>query len=77
MIYPRETETRDIDLFEHDINMDFEENSSHPVGVMSNVCQKPDKSYFQAPPELRIQMDTSTLEQNLLPKQIDIDKVWK
>ena len=32
--------------------MDFEENSPHQEGAISEIYQRPDKSYFQEPPEL-------------------------
>ena len=35
-----------------DINLDFEENSSSQEGVISETCQRLDKSFFQDPKEL-------------------------
>ena len=37
----------DIDALEQDINMDFEGNSPYQEGVISEMYQRPDKSYFQ------------------------------
>ena len=39
--------------WEQDINMDFEENSPYQEGMISDTYQRPDKSYFQEPPELQ------------------------
>ena len=32
-----------------DINMDFEENSPYQEGVISEMYQRPNRSYFQKP----------------------------
>ena len=48
-VIPRKILDSDIDLLEQDINMDFEENSPHQEGVISEIYQKPDKSYLQEP----------------------------
>ena len=45
--------------------------------MISEVYQRPDKSYFQEPPELQSQLGTGKLVQTLLPKQADIDKILK
>ena len=34
------------------INFDFEENSPFQEGIMSEMFQRPDKSFFQEPKEL-------------------------
>ena len=34
-----------------DINTDFEENSPYEEGVISQTYQRPDRSYYQEPPE--------------------------
>ena len=53
-IIPRKTSELDTDSLEQDINLDFEENSPHQEGVISEICQRPDKSCFQEPPELQV-----------------------
>ena len=35
-----------------DINMDYEENFPYQEGVISETYQRPNRSYFQKPPEL-------------------------
>ena len=62
---------------EQDINKDFEENSPYQEGVISETYQRPDKSYFQEPPELQGLVSTGKLVQKFLPKQADIDKILK
>ena len=52
-VIPRKLMNLDIDTLEQDINKDFEENSSYQEGVISEMYQRPDKSYFQEPPELQ------------------------
>ena len=53
---------------EEDIKVDSEENSPHQECVISEIYQRPDKSYFQEPPDL---------QNVVLPKQADIDKILK
>ena len=60
-----------------EINTDFKENSPLQDGVISEKYQRPDKSYFQEPKELDSLINTGKLEQRLLPKQADIDKILK
>ena len=67
----------DSDALEQDINMDFEENSPYKEGVLSEMYQRPDKSYFQEPPEFHILVSTGKLVQKFLPKHTDIDKILK
>ena len=55
-----------LDSLELDVNIDFEENSPHQ-GVISEIYQRPDKLYFQEPPELQSQVDTGKLVQMFLP----------
>ena len=64
----------DIDL---ELNMDFEDSSPFQVGVLSEMYQRPDKSYFQEPQELESLINTDMLVQKFLPKQADINKVLK
>ena len=44
-----------------DNNLDFEENSLFQEGVISEAYQRPDKSFFQEPPELNYLINTSNL----------------
>ena len=64
----------DIDL---EINKDFEENSPYQEGVISEIYQRPDTSQLVDPPELTDLIDTDKVVQKYLPKQTDIDKIWK
>ena len=57
--------------------MDFEENSPYQEGVTSETYKRPDKSYFQEPPELESLVSTGKVVQKFLPKQADIDKILK
>ena len=58
-----------------DPNIDFEENSPHQEGIISETYESPDKSYIGEPHELADLVDTSNLVQKFLPKQADIDKI--
>ena len=51
-VIPRKIMDLEIDALEQDINSDFEENSPHQEGVISEMYQRPNKSYFQESPEL-------------------------
>ena len=64
----------DIDL---ELNTNFEENSPFQEGVISEMYQRPDKSYFQEPHELEGLINTGRLIQKFLPKQAGIDKILK
>ena len=57
------------------INLDFEENSPFQEGIISETIQRPDKSFFQNPKELKNLIDTGNLIHKFLPKQTDIDKI--
>ena len=58
-----------------DPNIDFEENSLHQEGIISETYESLDKSYIKEPHELADLVDTSKLVQKFLPKQTDIDKI--
>ena len=60
-----------------DINYDFEENSPFQEGVISEMFQRPDNSFFQDPKELDNLINMENLIQKFLPKQADIDKILK
>ena len=56
-------------------NLDFEENSPHQEGIISEKYVNSDQSYIEKPQELIDLVDTSKLVQEYLPKQTDIDKI--
>ena len=58
-----------------DPNIDFEENSPHQEGIISQTYESPDKSSIREPHELADLVDTSKMVQKYLPKQTDIDKI--
>ena len=58
-----------------DRKINFEENSSHQEGIISETYERPDKSYIQKPTELKDLIETTKLIQRFLPKQADIDKI--
>ena len=60
-----------------DINMYIEENYSYQEGIISETYQRPDRLYFQEPPELDSLIDSGSFVQKYLPKQMDIDKILK
>ena len=76
-VIPKKITDADIDLLEQDIYLAFKENSPHQEEVISEIYQRPDKSYFQEPPELLGLVNTGKLVQKILPKQADIDKILK
>ena len=51
--------------------MDVEENSMYQEGVISETYQRPNKLYFEEPPELESLISTGKLVQKFLPKQAD------
>ena len=55
-----------------DPNIDFEENSPHQEGIISEMYASPDKSYIRNPHELADLVDTSKLVQKFLLKQTQI-----
>ena len=60
-----------------DINTDFKENSPYQEGVISEMYQRPNTSYFQEPLEMDSLICTGKLVQKFLPKEADIDKILK
>ena len=59
------------------IDLEFEENPLYQEGIISEMCQRPDKSYFQEPQKIRNLVNTGRLVQKFLLKQADIDKILK
>ena len=52
-VIPRKLMDLDSVTLEQGINMDFQGNSSYQEGVISEMYQRPVKSYFQEQPELQ------------------------
>ena len=65
------------DLLDNDLdrNVDTEENSLFQEGIISEIYERLDLSYVQEPQELKDLIDTTTLIQKFLSKQMDIDKI--
>ena len=57
------------------LKIEIEENSPFQESIISEVYERPDKTYFQEPIELTDLIDTNNIVQRLLPKQTDIDKI--
>ena len=60
---------------ETEINLDIEENSPFQEGIISELIQRPDKSFFQNPRKLEDVINADNLIHKFLPKQADIDKI--
>ena len=58
---------------EDDSKTDIEENSLFQENIISEIYERPDKSYSQEPVELKDLIDTKNIIQWFLPKQTDID----
>ena len=56
-------------------SIDFEENSPHQEGIITEMYKSPDKSYLEQPQELTDLVDRTELIHKYLPKQMDIDKI--
>ena len=57
--------------------MDFEDNSPFQEGIISEMYQIPDNSYFQKPQELESLINTGSLVQKFLPYQTDVNEILK
>ena len=57
-----------------DTKTDIEENPPFQENIISEIYERPDKSYFQEPIELKDLIDTKNIIR-FLPKQTDIDKI--
>ena len=66
---------KDLQNFDLDRKVEFEENSPHQEGIISETYERPDASLIQDPPELHDLIDTSKLIQKFLPKHVDINKI--
>ena len=60
---------------EKEVRTDVEENSPFQESIISEIYERPDKSYFQEPTELKDLINTNNVIQQFLPKQTDIDKI--
>ena len=59
------------------INFDFKETHHSQESIMSEMFQRPDKSFFQEPKELGDLINKGNFVHKYLPKQMDIDKILK
>ena len=66
---------KDLQELDMDRKIEFEENSPHQEGIISEMYERPDKMFIQETPELKDLIDTSKLIQKFLPKQTDIHKI--
>ena len=57
-----------------EVNTNFEENSPFQEGVILETYQRPDKTFFQ---ELKSLINIGRPVQKFLPKQAEIDKIFK
>ena len=55
--------------------IEIEENLPFQENIISNISERPNKSYFEEPIELKDLIDTNNIIQQFLPKQTDIDKI--
>ena len=66
---------KDLQNFDPNRRVEFEENSLHQEGIISETYKRPDTSLIQDPPELQDLVDTTKLVQKFVPKQTDSDKI--
>ena len=59
------------------INSDFEENSPFQEGILLEMIQRPDKSFFQNPKELEDLIDKGNLIHKFYPNKQTSIKVWR
>ena len=57
---------KDLQNFDLDRKVEFEENSPHQEGIISETYKRPDALLIQDPPELQDLIDTSKLIQKFL-----------
>ena len=57
------------------LKIEIEENSPYQESIISEVYERPDKSYFQKLIELKDLINTNNIVQQFLPKQTDIDQI--
>ena len=56
-------------------NLDFEDNSPHQEGIITETYESPDKSYLEQPQELSDLVDSTKIIHKYLPKQVDKDEI--
>ena len=56
-------------------NLDFEENSPHQEGIITETYKSPDKSYLEQPQKLSDLVDSTNIIHKYLPKEVDIEKI--
>ena len=69
--------SKDVQDINPNINFDFEENSPFQEGVMPEMFQRLDKSFFQELKELGDLINKGNFVHKYLPKQMDIGKILK
>ena len=57
--------------------IEIEQNSPFQESIISEVYERPDKTYFQELIKLKDLIDTNNIIQHFLAKQTDIDKILK
>ena len=67
--------SQNIQDISSNINFDFEENSPFQEGIISEIFQRLDKSFFQDPKELGDLKNKGKFIHKYLPKQMDIGKI--
>ena len=75
MTHAQSSQSSNINNNNLDINFDFEKNSPLQESIMSETFQRPDKSFFQEPKELRDLINKGNIIHKYLPKQTDIDRI--
>ena len=60
---------------EIEANLDFEENSPHQEGIITETYESPDKFYLEQPQELSDLVDSTKIIHKYLPEQVDIDMI--
>ena len=58
-------------------NLDFEENSPHQEGIITEMYKSQDNSYLEQPQQLADLVDSTKLVHKYLLKQVDIDRIMK
>ena len=72
---PKAEDTTSSPNLGQDPNVDFEENSPHQEGIITEMYGVPDKSYLEQLQELTKLVNTSKVVQKYLLQQADIDKI--
>ena len=60
---------------EIETNLDFEENSPHQEGIITEMYESPDKFYLEQPQELSDLVNSTKIIHKYLHKQVDIGKI--